>query len=592
MSAWEIVLIVINFIGALGVFLFGMTLMSTGLQKVAGNKMRNVLGKITGNPFSGILAGLSVTTIIQSSSATTVMVVSFVNAGLMTLAGAISVIMGANIGTTATAWIILLFGLGGGGAGRFSLMLLAGAVALVFFFSKKGKLKSLGEFIFGFAILLVGLEFLQKAMPDLQQYPRLLEGIASLGSMGFLSTLLFILIGAGLTCLVQSSSAMMAIVMVLCLKGMIGFETAVALIMGDNIGTTITANLAAMVANTNAKRAARAHLVFNVVGVLLTLLVLRPELGLIARITESVTKISPYNADPLVAGYSISFAISLFHTFFNVSNTLVQVWLIPIIIKVVEWMVPAKEEDAEDQFTLTYISHDYMNTAELSLQAAKKEVEHFSELVLKMYSLVPGLRTAKSEEEFDKLFSRIEKQEALTDRMELELTKYLTHISGNDLSQQGGRLISTLLRVIDNLESIGDSILQLALIRKNKREAAVHFDQDLNDNLSHMNNLVQRALDVMDTNLHSDYDQISLDEAYAAENAINQYRDSLRQRHLNALKLGLYDYAIGTAYSGLYALYEKLGDYVINVSESIDNSQKVQENEEQMQELKTNEAAG
>ncbi len=314
-------------------------------------------------------------------------------------------------------------------------------------------------------------------------------------------------------------------------------------------------------------------------------MVLRPELALISKLTEAATGISPYDADPLTAGYSVSFGISLFHTLFNVCNTLIQVWFIPVIIKIVTWMVPDKKEDAQEEFRLTYISHGYMNTAELSLQAAKKEVEEFGDLVVKMYKLLPGLRTAKNEGEFDKLYSSIERYEALTDRMELELTNYLTHINGSDLSQQGGQLISTLLRIIDNLESIGDSILQLAIIRKNKRDAAVHFDQSLNDNLAHMDALVQNALNTMQENLHGDYSQINLVKAYAQEAAINQYRDKLRERHLTALKLGTYDYAIGTAYSGIYALYEKLGDYVINVSESIDNTKKVQDNDDQLHQM-------
>jgi Na+/phosphate symporter len=309
-----------------------------------------------------------------------------------------------------------------------------------------------------------------------------------------------------------------------------------------------------MVGNTAAKRAARAHLVFNVVGVILTLLVLKPELSLIANVTEAATGISPYHTDPLMAGYSVSFGISLFHTLFNVTNTLIQVWFIPDIIKIVTWMVPGKKEEVQDEFRLTYISHGYMNTAELSLQAAKKEVEEFADLVMSMYKLLPSLRTTTDEDEFNKLFARIERYEALTDRMELELTNYLTHINGSDLSQQGGQLISTLLRIIDNLESIGDSILQLAITRKNKRDTAVHFDQSLNDNLAHMDGLVQQALNTMLDNLHGDYDQIDLGKAYGAEAAINKYRDQLRERHLVALKQGTYDYAIGTAYSSLYEL--------------------------------------
>jgi phosphate:Na+ symporter len=285
------------------------------------------------------------------------------------------------------------------------------------------------------------------------------------------------------------------------------------------------------------------------------------------------------------AATAVPLALSIFYTFFNVINTCILVWFIPLIIKVVEWMVPGKKEDAEDEFHLTYISHAMLSTDELSLQAAEKEVEMFSTLVLKMYKFLPDLRTAKTEEEFMRVFTRIEKNEALTDRMELEITKYLTNISAGDLSSTGSQRVSSLLRIIDNLESIGDAIYQMAMIRKNKRETAVHFDQGLNDNLSHMTELVQKALDVMDHNLHTDYDNIKLDDAYAAEDAINKYRDQLRNRHLDALKLGVYDYEIGTAYSALYALYEKLGDFVINVSEAIDNSKKVADNEEELQEM-------
>lgn|SRR5574344_114816 len=573
MSFWEIIIVIINFAGALAVFLFGMKLMSEGLQKVAGSKMRNILGKITNNPFRGILTGTAVTTAIQSSSATTVMVVGFVNAGLLSLSGAIAVIMGANIGTTVTAWIILL-GLGGA-KGLFSLPLLAAAVSLPFLFSSKDKLKSVSEFIIGLAILLVGLDLLQTAMPDLQQYPGVLEAMGSISNYGFWSILIFIIIGGLLTCLVQSSSAMMAITLVLCYKGWIQFDVAVALVMGQNIGTTITANLAAMVANSMAKRAARAHLVFNVVGVLLTLTVFRPVLNLIANGTQDLIGLSPYSTNPAEASQSIPLALSLFHTLFNVANTLILVWFIPQIEKLVNYIIKPDASEREEEFRLTYIGGGLMNTAELNMQAAQKEIENFSKRVLRMFTFLPTLRTAKDEKEFNETVTHIEKYEAITDRMEVEIANFLTKIAEGELSKEGSQRISSMLRIIDNLESIGDAIYQLALQRKNKRETAVHFDQGLNDNLSHMNDLVQHALEVMDANLHTNYSHIDLDSAYTAENAINKYRDTLRIRHFDALKLGVYDYTIGTAYSGIYALYEKLGDYIINVSEAIDNSRKV-----------------
>ena len=569
MSFSDILIVIINFAGALAVFLFGMKLMSEGLQKFAGNKMRAVMGKVTGSPLRGILTGAAVTTVIQSSSATTVMVVSFVNAGLLTLGGAVAVIMGANIGTTVTAWIITLFGLGESDS-AFSLPMLLGAISLFFMFMKRDKIRWIGDFVIGLALLLVGMGLLQQAMPNLEQYPEFLEALAQLSAYGFWSILIFVAVGAVLTCLVQASAAMMAITLVMCYNGWIGFDAAVALVMGQNIGTTITANIAAMVANTNGKRAARAHLVFNVVGVLLTLAVYKPVLSLIADITQGMVGSNPYT--PVGAeGYAptaIPMALSLFHTFFNVVNTIILAWFIPVIIRIVNWMVKEKPEDEEYVYKLKYIG-SWMNTAEINMKAAEREITEFSKRVLRMYTFLPLLRTAKDDAEFESTFERIEKYEAITDKMEMEIAEYLTRIAEGDLSHQGSQRISAMLCVVDNLESIGDTVYQIAATRKNKRETAVHFDQHLNENLDHMTELVQHALDIMDDNLKKDYDLIDLPPAEDAEQAINTYRDQLREEHLNALKKGTYDFAIGNAYSSLYALYEKLGDYVINISEAI-----------------------
>lgn len=590
MSAWEIVCIILNFAGALAVFLFGMKLMSEGLQKVAGNGMRNLLSKITNNPVSGILTGTAVTTAIQSSSATTVMVVSFVNAGLLSLYGAVAVIMGANIGTTVTAWIISLFGLGES-SGYFNLPMFLGAVSLCFSFSKRSRVKSVGELVIGLALLLVGMGLLQNAMPDLQQYPGFLEALASLSHWGYLSLLIFIVVGALLTCLVQASAAMMAITLVMCYNGWITFDVAVALVMGQNIGTTITANIAAMVANANGKKAARAHLVFNVIGVILTLVVFYPLMNLIDTLTLSIAGVAPH-FDETLTGEALASAraasaqvmplsLSLFHTFFNVANTIILAFFIPQIIKIVDWMVKTPVESDDDETPkLKFIAGGYLDTPELNLQLARKEIEDFSKRVLRMYTFLPGLRS-QNDEEFNQTFEHIKKYEAITDRMEMEIAKFLTKISEGDLSREGSQMISSMLRIIDNLESIGDTMLQIAIHRRNKREDEVHFDQGLNDNLSRMTDLVEQSLKVMDANLQTDYTKINLHGAYEAEEAINAYRDELRARHLNALKLGVYSYSVGSAYSGIYALYEKLGDYVINVSEAIDNSQKVANSEEE-----------
>lgn len=555
MDFGSILLTIINVAGALGVFLFAMKLMSEGLQKFAGSKMRHVMAKITGKPLSGIISGAAVTAAIQSSSATTVMVVSFASAGLLSLAGAVAVIMGANIGTTITAWIIAIFGLGEGN-GLFSLPLLLAAISLIFIFSKKDKLQSLGQTIMGLSLLLIGMEFLQGAIPPLDEHPEFLHAISKWSGWGYLSIIIFILIGAILTGIIQASAAMTAIILLMGYNGWIGFDMAMALVLGQNIGTTMTAQIAAMTTGTTGKRAARAHLVFNVAGVLLCLIIFYPVQHLIESITSSM---------PL--------QITIFHTLFNVGTTVILAFFIPQLVKIVEWLVPEKKEDKEEEFRLTYIEPTLLSTAELNLQSAKGEIQEFSKRVLRMYTFLPGLRTAKSEEEFDSIMDRISKYEGITDRMEMEISKFLSRVGGGDVSSHASERISSMLRIIDNLESLGDDIYQIAMTRKNKREDAVHFDESQNNNLAHISDLVQKALDVMNTNL-DDYDHIDLDAAYEAEHQINKYRDELRTKHLEALKTGVYNYEIGNAYSNLYSQYEKMGDHIINVSEAIDSSRK------------------
>lgn len=565
----NILLIIINFAGSLAVFLFAMKMMSEALQKIAGNRMRNILGKITNNPVRGILTGAGVTMAIQSSSATTVMVVSFVNAGLISLAGAVAVIMGANIGTTITAWIITLLGLGGG-ASAFSLPMLLGAVSLCFMFSKKERLKNFGEFFVGLALLLVGMNLLKAAMPNLQDYPRLLEHIAAVSGHGFGSVLFFILIGTLLTCLVQSSSATIAITLVMCYNGLIGYDAAIAMVMGDNIGTTITANLAAMVASPAGKKAARAHLLFNVVGVLLMLICYRPVLRLITNITLAVGAGNPM-LEPGETGYiatAIPMAITLFHTFFNVSNTCVQAWFIPQIIKFVNLIVKEDTKNDAQEYELSYIPYRLMHTAELNLQSAQKEIEHFSERVMEMYDLLPGLLEGTSEEQFHQQFNKIRRYEELTDHMEEVIANYLTKTASAEISAESSQRVSAMLRIIDNLESIGDSVMQIALIRQNKREQAVRFTPEIKSNLQEMSAQVRHTLEVMDEMLKGDSRHVNMAPAYQAEDAVNRLRDKLRVQHLDALRCGIYNYAVGTAYSALYASYEKLADYVINVDEA------------------------
>lgn len=552
MNIGTIILIVINFVGALAIFLFAMKIMSEGLQKAAGSRMRAMLGRITGRPISGILTGTAVTAAIQSSSATTVMVVSFVNAGLLSLNGAVAVIMGANIGTTITGWIISVLGLGGGSS-YFQLPLLIAAVGLIFMFMQRDKMKSITQTVMGLALLLIGMNLLKGAIPDLSQYPLLLEGIASLSGYGFGSVLLFVLIGAALTCLVQSSSATMAITLLMLFKGWIPLDVAIALVMGENIGTTITANIAATVAGTAGKRAARAHLVFNVVGVTMMLIIFRPILMV-------VQHVFPDNA-PM--------ALTLFHTLFNVLNVSIQSWFIPQIVWIVTKMVPEKEETPTDErHRLSYISRGPVNTAELNLQSAKQEIQLFSKQVLHMYALLPELVNAQSKRNFEETLQRIANYEQLTDQMEMELTRFLTAVGGGDISGHTSQRISSMLRIIDNLESIGDSIYQMALTRQNKRADALHFGDKLNDNLAEMYQLVEKTLMVMDANL-VDYNRVDNEAAQQAEREVNNYRNQLREKHLEDLKRGVYNYEVGNAYSSLYAQYEKMADFVVNVTEAI-----------------------
>ena len=555
MKITDILLIIINFAGSLAIFLFAMKMMSEGLQKVAGSKMRAVLGKMTGKPLSGILTGTAVTAAIQSSSATTVMVVSFVNAGLLSLSGAAAVIMGANIGTTVTAWIISLLGLGDS-SGHFDLPLLIAAASLSFFFMRQDRMRSFGQTVIGLALLLVGMRCLQNAMPDLGNYPTLLHSLASLSGYGFWSVLLFVVIGAVLTCIVQASAATMAITLLMLHNGWIGLDAAIALVMGENIGTTITANIAAMVADTNGKRAARAHLVFNVIGVTLTLILFRPIL--------SVVQTAFPDDSPM--------ALSLFHTLFNVLNVGVQAWFIPQIVWLVSRLVPEKGmKGTTDDHRLTYINRGPVGTAELNLQSAKKELQLFSKQVLRMYALLSELRTVKNAREMDAAVERIARYEQLTDRMDMELTKFLTAVGSGGISAHGSERISAMLRISDNLESIGDSIYQIALTRKNKYSDAVHFSDSQNNNLAEISALVENALMIMDGNL-IDYDRADLQAARDAEHEVNLCRDRLRKEHLDALRHNCYGYEVGNAYSSLFAQYEKLADFVINVSESLNPS--------------------
>ena len=557
-----VVLKALELIGALGLFLYGMKVMSDALQKLAGDKMRGILSKMTSNRLSGVITGVGITALIQSSSATTVMVVSFVNAGLLKLSGAIAVIMGANIGTTVTAWIISLLGF------EFSTTLIVFpliAVATPLLFIKKRK--SLGEFFVGFALLFMGLEALKNGVPDFTQpeYAEVLNFIGSLSDYGYLSILLFVLIGTILTVIVQSSSAMMAVTLVMCSQGLIGFEVAAALVLGENIGTTITANMAALMANATAKRAARAHLVFNLIGVCWILILFKPFLFFISKFMLATKGI-----DPMQSAAAIPVALSCFHSFFNLLNTSVLVWFIPSIEKLVNKMVPANDEE---EFRLKFIPTGLMSASELSIEPAKKEIEAFSKRVVRMYEFIPDLFVEKDDKKFDYLMQRTKKYEEITDRMEVEIANYLTKVSENELSLGASQEISSMLRIVDNLESIGDSCYQLSLAIESKKKQNIWFTQDMRDKLQKMFSLVREAVLEMNDNLSENYHSVRGERAAEIEAKINNYRDELRNEHTEAVKNNIYSYQTGICYSNLYAQCEKLADFAINITEAIVKTQ-------------------
>ncbi len=559
----EVLLKVLELVGALGLFLYGMKVMSDALQKMAGDKMRKLLSKMTSNRFSGVLTGAGITTLIQSSSATTVMVVSFVNAGLLSLAGAIAVIMGANIGTTVTAWIISLLGF------EFSIATIVFpviAIATPFLFIKKRE--TLGEFLVGFALLFMGLEALKSGVPDFTQpeYAGALNFIAVLSDYGYLSIILAVLIGTVLTVVVQSSSAMMAVTLVLCANGLIGFEFAAGLVLGENIGTTITANLAALMANSTARKAARAHTVFNVIGVIWALVLFYPFLYLIQQLM-----IATKGMDPYTQAAALPVALSCFHTFFNIINTSVLVWFIPSIERLVNKLI---KTDEDEEFRLKFIQGGFMSASGLGVEPAKLEIEAFSKRVVRMYDFIPTLFGEKDDKKFDQLMSRTQKYEEITDRMEVEIANYLTKVSENGLSLSASQEVSSMLRIVDNLESIGDSCYQLSLSIESKKKQNIWFEEAERGRLQEMFSLVGEAMVVMNDNLSADYHNVDGTKAFELEEKINSLRDVLRTEHTEALKTNKYTYQTGICYSNIYAQCEKLADFAINVTEAIIKTQK------------------
>lgn len=548
----------LRLIGSLALFLYGMKIMSEGLQKFAGDSLRRILTAMTTNRVTGVLTGVLITALIQSSSATTVMVVSFVNAGLLTLTQSIGVIMGANIGTTVTAWLISALGFKVDIA-AFALPLLAFALPL--FFSGKSSRKSIGEFVFGFAFLFMGLQSLKANAPDLGANPEMLAFVQNYTDMGFFSIILFLFIGAILTMIVQASAATMAITLIMCANGWIDYHLGVALVLGENIGTTVTANLAALTGNTQARRAALAHLVFNIFGVMWVLVLFYPFTNAVSWFVTHVMKVS----DPAVA---VSFKLAAFHTAFNISNTFIMIWFVSLIEKTVCTLIKPKVEDEE--YRLRYITGGMLSTAELSILQAHKEISLFAERTARMFNMVKELFYEKNEETFLKTYSRIEKYENISDRMEIEIANYLTEVSEGRLSSESKEEIRIMLRAVSEIESIADSCNNLARSIKRRNEFKSEFTEEQNKHLDHMFELVSGALNRMNLILHKPelvHDDIN--PSYNIENEINNYRNQLKSRNIEDINNKLYQYQDGVYYMDMVSESEKLGDYVLNVVQAV-----------------------
>ena len=586
----------LKLIGAMGLFLYGMKIMSEGLQKMAGEKLRNVLSAMTKNRFMGVFTGFLLTAIIQSSTATTVMVVSFVNAGLLLLAQAISVIMGANIGTTFTAWIISFFGF------KFDISIIALpliGLSLPLIFSSKSKRKSLGEFVVGFALLFMGLAFLKDSVPNLQSNPDMLAFLQRYTEMGYGSILLFFLIGAIVTIIVQSSSATIAITLVMCSQGWISYEIACAMVLGENLGTTITANVAAIPANASAKRAAFAHLLFNTFGVVWMLIVFYPFVGMVA---STITKIGPGNPyvlkeflntlDPdtikLISSnvdltdshlidlrnqmqslqLAVSYSLSFYHTSYNVINVLIMVWFVKYYVIICNKLI--KNKNTDEEFQLKFISSSMLSTGELSIMEAKSELIVFAERSHRMMQMVKELNVTENESDYLKIFERIEKYEDISDRLELEIANYLNKVAESHLSSKTKEEIRDLLRANTEIESVSDAFYNMSKAIKRRNTAKSKFTDEMNENIDSMLNLCNRAMDRMILILKmKETKETDIDLTYNLESEINHFRNILKSKNIEDVNAHKYHYQDGVFYMDFISECERLGDYIVNVVEAV-----------------------
>lgn len=560
MSIW----IFFRLIGALALLMFGMKTMSDSLQKMAGPQLRHVLGTMTTNRLTGILSGTLITAAVQSSTATTVMTVSFVNAGLLTLAQAISVIMGANIGTTLTAWIM---------SAGFSFNITdfvwpAFFFAIILIYSKKRKI--VGDFIFGISFMFLGLGTLRQTGidMDLAHNQPVMDFFASFDPHSFTTTITFLLIGSVLTMCVQSSAAVMAITMILCSTGVLPIYQGIALVMGENIGTTVTSNVAALTANTQARRAAMAHMVFNVFGVLWILCVFRPFIHLVCG-WVGFDDVMEKNDPHFVANAAkLSFVLAAFHTTFNLSNTFILVWFIPQIEKLVCKIIRPKKNADEDDFRLRFIQSGIMKTPEISVLEAQKEIHNFAVRIQRMFGMVKELLGETNDDKFVKLYTRIEKYEGISDNMEIEIAKYLDQVSDSHLSDETKAKIRAMLREISEIESIGDSCFNIARTLNRRIRGKEDFIPSQYEHMHQMMELTDNALTQMNITLVGHKGDNDANLSFNIENEINNYRNQLKSQNINDVNNHLYTYAIGTMYMDIIQECEKLGDYVVNVVEA------------------------
>ncbi len=578
----------ISLLGAVCLFLYGMKVMSEGLQKVAGDRLRNILGIMTKNRVMGVLTGILITALIQSSSASTVMVVSFVNAGLMSLAQSMAVIFGANVGTTVTTWIISAFSFEVN-ISDYSILLLAIGVPMLFM--KKSTYKSLGEFIIGFVFLFMGLDLISQYVPDLKGNPEMLQFLSKYTSSGVGSVLIFFFIGIILTMVVQSSAATFAITLIMCSQGWISFTLGCAIILGGNIGTTITPILAALSGNLAARRTAMGHVLFNVLGSVIVLCIFHPFMNLVADISAWCTGINPLDIDAAQdaamsdstlldpaggltskAQAAVAFGLAMFPTVFNACNLLVMIWFTKQYVQIVCWIMPAKHKDEEEEFSLKYINHGLLQASELNITQAQKEIDVYGERVGRMLGMAEEIVHLKSDDsKYSEVYSRIEKYEDISDKMEIEIGNYLNKVSEGRLSPNGKMRIAGMLRIISEIESIADCCFNVAKTTQRKLQNSVKFPENIDKEIDHMFSLVDKAMENMLQILKEmeSPDESKIIKAYNIEREINNYRNQLRDTNIANINDHQYDFQDGIFFMDLIGEAEKMGDQIINVVEGV-----------------------